>query len=514
MSHLGYAYVQHRLGLRVLPIAAPAVVRSVTRVERLANELAVPAKRAPGPDVLEHLLFALKHEGTDLQVLAAACGHLEPAALLAQLRAKPAGQYIRKLCAIWEHTTGRQLEDLPAGMAGTAAPLFDPNLYITAESAKRDRRWGVAFNGLGDWDFCPSVRRTPALEALLKSDLLGQVRAFLSDVPSGQLERALAWAYLDETRSTYEIEGERPASNKAEAFAALLRKAHARQALDEGHWVELQNATVTNPFAREASFRTYQNHLSDGAPGARGVTYMPPPPEMVQPLMAGIARLANLESGPEIDPLVRAALVSFGLVFVHPFGDGNGRLSRYLAHYALCQSGALPNGAILPLSAAMRRNELAYLRALQSFSTPARELWQVLWLDADDFNFKFLGEPCIYRYWDATACVTFLCEMALEALRKDLREEVAFLACYDETVRRVSERFDVAGSTLSKLIRMAYQNGGVLSRNRRKQFAHLVEPDAFDFIEAQVRGVIRQLEVPGASPSAGSAPPRHRPTDR
>ncbi|MGH8210397.1 MAG: Fic family protein, partial [Steroidobacteraceae bacterium] len=185
---------------------------------------------------------------------------------------------------------------------------------------------------------------------------------------------------------------------------------------------------------------------------------------------------------------------------------GNGRLSRYLAHYALCQSGRLPNGAILPLSAAMRRNELAYLRALQSFSTPSRALWQVQWIDAEDFNFKFLGEPCIYRYWEATACVTFLCEMALEALRKDLREEVAFLACYDETVRRVNERFDLAGSTLSKLIRMAHQSGGVLSKNRRNQFAHLVEPEALDFIEAQVRELIRQLEIhPAAPPPRGSA---------
>jgi len=219
-------------------------------------------------------------------------------------------------------------------------------------------------------------------------------------------------------------------------------------------------------------------------------------------LIASIARLANLETGEGIDPLVRAALVSFGFVFVHPFGDGNGRLSRYLAHYALCQSGGLPNGAILPLSAAMRRNELAYLRALQSFSVPVRALWQVHWIDAGDFNFQFLGEPCVYRYWDATACVTFLCEMALEALRKDLREEVAFLASYDQTVRQVNERFDLAGSTLSKLIRMAYQNGGVLSKNRRKQFAHLVEPKALDFIEAQVREVIRQVEVP-AGPAPG-----------
>jgi Fic/DOC family len=504
MTTLGYAYVHERLGLRVLPVAAPAVIRSVTRMERFANELAVPAKRAPGADVIEHLLFALKHEGTDLQVLAAACPHLEPAALLSQLRAAPAGQYIRKLCAIWEQTTRRRLEDLPAGVAGSVALLFDPEFYLTIDQAKRDKRWGVAFNGLGDWDFCPSVRRTPALEALLKADLLGQVRAFLNAVPPGQLERALAWAYLDETRSSYEIEGERPAINKAEAFAALLRGAHERQVLSEEHWVELQNATVTNPLAQEASFRTYQNHLSNGVPGARGVTYLPPPPEMIHSLIASIARLANLETGTGLDPLVRAALVSFGFVFTHPFGDGNGRLSRYLAHYALCQSGGLPNGSILPLSAAMRRNELAYLKALQSFSTPARALWQVQWIDAEDFDFSFLGEPCIYRYWDATACVTFLCEMALEALRKDLRDEVTYLACYDEIVRRVNDRYDLAGSTLSKLIRMAYQNGGVLSKNRRKQFVHLVGLEALEFIEAQVRELLQQLELTTAPPGSSA----------
>ena len=252
MTVIGYAYVQDRLKLPLPPVAFPALIRSVTRVERLAGELAVPAKRAPGEDVIEHLLFALKHEGTDLQVLAAACAHLEPAALLAQLRAAPAGQYIRKLCAIWEAITGQLLEDLPAGISGSVALLFDPTLYVTAEGANRDKRWGVAFNGLGDWDFCPSVRRTPQLEALLKADPLVQVREFLDTVPPAQLERALAWAYLDETRSTFEIEGERPAGNKQDAFAALLRQAHARQTLDEEHWVELQNATVTSKLAQEA----------------------------------------------------------------------------------------------------------------------------------------------------------------------------------------------------------------------------------------------------------------------
>ena len=76
-------------------------------------------------------------KSSDLQVLAAACAHL---------RAAPAGQYIRKLCAIWEAITGQLLEGLPAGISGSVALLFDPTLYVTVERTNRDKRWGVAFN--------------------------------------------------------------------------------------------------------------------------------------------------------------------------------------------------------------------------------------------------------------------------------------------------------------------------------------------------------------------------------
>jgi len=79
--------------------------------------------------------------------------------------------------------------------------------------------------------------------------------------------------------------------------------------------------------------------------------------------------------------------------------------------------------------------------------------------------------------------------MAEETLRQDLQGEVEFLHCYDAVLRETDERFDIPGSTLSKLIRMAYQQGGLLSKNRRKQFSTR-SPEAFDFIGAQCSGAI------------------------
>lgn len=493
MPTVGYAWLREQLHLGTLPVARPAVVRPVTRIQPMGEELSIPSRAAPGHGIIEHLLFALKHEGTDLAQLAAICPRVPGGDLLAALRAQPAGGYLRKLCYLWERFTGQRLEDLPPEVGGTAYPLFDPDKYLTVPGT-RDLRWRIDFNGLGDFDHCPTVRLTPEIQQWLARDPLGDAMDYLKSFAPTQLERVLGWAYLSETRSSYALEGEAPGGNKAEAFAELLRHAHVPHDLTEEYLTALQNVVMSNAFSREASFRTRQNYLTNSVPGAAGVTYVPPPQDEVLSLMAGMDRLANGKLCPGLPPLVRATLVSFGFVFVHPFLDGNGRLSRFLAHYTLCQSGALPNGHILPLSIAMKRNEVDYLAALTSFSKPARELWSVTWIDGDDFQFEFRGHPAIYRYWDATDSVRFMYRMAEETLRNDLQGEAEFLVAYDATMRAVDERFDVPGSTLSKLIRMAWSNGGAISQNRRRQFEGRVQPEVLDLIEATLRDQRRSVE--------------------
>jgi len=498
MEEVGYEFVRQALGLGVFPMTRPAVVRPVTRIQPLAGELAVPAQVAPrSDDVVDHLLFALKHEGTELQVIAAACARIAPSRLLDALRTTPTGGYLRKLCYLWEHFNQRELEGLPADVGGIAVPLFDPALYLVSKAVQRDRKWRVDFNGLGNWRFCPSVRKTPEIDALLDERIVQRVESFLDRMDPGLLDRALTWAYLDETRSSYEIEREPPSEDKAAAFVSLLRQAHDRRPLDEDYFVELQNATVSNPLLRASGFRHEQNHLKGPATGAPGVTYVPPPPHLLDTMMDGLMQAADAAPQQQagIDPLVRAALVSFGFVFAHPFMDGNGRLSRFLVHYTLCQTGALERGHILPISAAMKRHEIDYLAALQSFSKPARQLWGVTWIDADRYVFEPRFDPRIYIYWDATPCVEFTLRMAKIALEQDLAREVEFLAGYDKVMKDVDRRFDLVGSTLSTLVLSCHQNGGVLSRHRRKQFGSTVPADAFDFIEQSVRKHIARSQA-------------------
>lgn len=85
----------------------------------------------------------------------------------------------------------------------------------------------------------------------------------------------------------------------------------------------------------------------------------------------------------------------------------------------------------------------------------ARELWSVQWIDSDEFNFEFKGHGSIHRFWDATPCVEFMYKIAEETLRHDLQGEVEFLHRYEAVLREADARFDIPGSTLSQLVRMA-----------------------------------------------------------
>ena len=481
MSQLGYAYLHHSLRLSAFEPGRPARTASVTRVTHTPDALLIPAHVAPmSPDPLDHLLFALKHEGVNLQILAQALRTLPAVTMIDAIKASPSGVYVRVACFLWEHFNAQVLEDLPT-IAGPTVNLFDPSKYLTGP-ASRNARWRVNFNGLGTLQFCVAVERTPVIEALLALDIMGSAEKFLSQLGSAAADRAMSWAYLHETESSFAIERAKPSANKAEAFVDLLKQAHQARPLDEDYLVELQNAAMTNPLDKAVAYRHQQNWLRGPLRGAAGITYVPPPPERVPSLMNGLLDFANTAPN-KIDPLVTAAITSFAFVFIHPFMDGNGRLSRFLFHHALCQSGRMGNGLLLPVSVAMKRNEAAYLKALQSFSVPARKRWDIRWMGDDDYDMRFLSDDTLYRYWDATPCVEFGLEMARQALDHDLKEEAAFLAKFDYIFKTIDVRFDVRSNDLTTLVLSCLQNNGKVTVNRRKKFELTVPPAVFDAIE-------------------------------
>jgi len=98
--------------------------------------------------------------------------------------------------------------------------------------------------------------------------------------------------------------------------------------------------------------------------GTREVRYLPPPPEWVPELMARFAEDIALWVKDQPGPIA-AALAHFGLISIHPFEDGNGRVARLLADLILSLTGSSADGMI-SVSGIIRGRLDAYYGALRA----------------------------------------------------------------------------------------------------------------------------------------------------
>ncbi|MDP1692067.1 MAG: hypothetical protein Q8L49_09010 [Burkholderiaceae bacterium] len=157
--------------------------------------------------LVSQLTFALKREWLNLSVLGALFDHQEALqAVQNWLDDKPSSKYSRMAGHLAEWLTGHEFAcKLPPGTP--RAPLLDPQAHITGPTVP-DTKFGVTHNLVGSPAFSPLIRRTESLDALLAEDLGAKIAVALDSLEPEMLARAVAFLYLSETRSTYNIEDE------------------------------------------------------------------------------------------------------------------------------------------------------------------------------------------------------------------------------------------------------------------------------------------------------------------
>jgi len=440
--------------------------------------------------LLSQVLFSLKHEPINLYTLALALRNTPSKDITQAVNEKPNSALIRKAALLWEHVNQSDI-DPSDGVSSKYIDFFDQDKYITG-SDKKHQKWRINFNGIGDLNWCPTILRTDELTTHLENDILKEVESFKESIDKRLLHRAIQWTYLSETKGSFEIENENPSNQKKEAFSQVIKKSQQGVFIDEDYLCSIQREVITSPYEQEFSYRHKQNRLES----KNGyITYLPPPPEQVERLMQSIESLAN--EATTIEPLCLATALSFGLVYVHPFMDGNGRISRFLTHYALSKYMPGNDGMILPISMAMKNNESEYLDALESFSLPAANLFESTRIDHEQFDFKWHSNSDIFfMYPDMTSQAIFMHKMAEHALNEDIKNEVDHLIIFDKIYAKTNEEFDIRNNELSKLITIALDDNpkGIISKGKRKKYLHQVPEEVFDFIEKTTIDELLKLE--------------------
>lgn len=271
-------------------------------------------------DLLENLEFALKYDGINLEIIKAFFEKIEKSHVVEYIKRQPTGIYSRKIWYLYEFLMDAKLP-LNDCQRIKYVDLLNPKIYFTTPGTKSSRH-AINDNLLGNNTFCPFVRRTVALESYIELQLDKKVKTLLDKYDPHLVTRACNYLYTKETMSSYQIEKEQPDKNRITRFINLLQKAPSYDSLSKQQLIELQNVIV-DPRFKNIDYRHNQNYVGENInPYHQRIHYISPKPEDISELMQGLLdSLARMMSA-KIHPVIIAATISFGFVFIHPFEDG------------------------------------------------------------------------------------------------------------------------------------------------------------------------------------------------
>ena len=289
-------------------------------------------------------------------------------------------------------------------------------------------------------------------------------------MPAATLWRATAWLYDKETRSSYAIEREAPKPGRAERFVAVLRDAWRAEPMSRALLVRVQNAIVEADYA-ERGERAKQNWVGrTTATFDEEVYLVPPTPAALPALLDAWVELANrlTEADCEAPPVVAAAALSFAFVYLHPFLDGNGRVHRWLVHWALARRGFGPRDVVLPVSAAILHDMGGYHALLERVSEPVRRAARY---ELRPGGLAVLDDHAdLFRHLDLTAHAEALHAWLAQTVDREMPEEVAFLARYDRAVAALRAVRELPDRRERLFLQCVTQNGGRVSKAKRALF--------------------------------------------
>ncbi len=474
---VGYAALIDHYDLKLpLPPRLAAIAERHHPVSTKEWQLFSP-RYSPRGALEGHLEFALKWEGVDLALLAALFRVIKDNEIAALVRSAPTGAYARRLWYLYEWLTDRELEISDPGKV-RAVPVVDSEKQFVIAKGTLSTRHKVIDNLPGTRAFCPMVRRTLVLDRFVGERLDRRAREIVGRTHGDVMTRAAAFLLLNDSKSSFRIEGERPSAQRAERWGRAISEAGSR-ALSIEEFERLQRIVIGDSRFVHLGLRP-----EGGFVGVHDRETQEPIPDHItaraedlRSLVEGVVAYGVRAVPGGVDPVIAAAAIAFGFVYIHPFEDGNGRLHRWLIHHVLATAGYNPPGVVFPVSAAILRQMMEYRTVLESYSRPLLDF--IDWEATRSGNVQVLNDTAdYYRYFDATAHAEFLYACVQRTIEHDLPSEVAYLEAYDQFSTAVQAMVDMPDRKIELLNRFLRQGKGHLSKRApTSEFAALTDAE-------------------------------------
>lgn len=470
----GYAALIKKYNLKVpLPQTLCGISKKFRKYQQDSWRIFTP-RHKPEDSLHGHLVFALKYEGVNLSILKTLFENIDAEEIVAVIKLQPTGSYSRRIWFLYEWLQETEL-DLPNSRAGNLVTVIDDKLQFPGP-VRVSKRHRIRNNLPGTPAFCPTIRKTIFLNQMLKKNLREQAQICLGSVHPDILMRAAAFMLLKDSKASYAIEGEIPPQTRAERWGNAIGQAGAHP-LSHEEFLRLQELIISDFRFTHFGYRNEGGFVGEH----ERTTGMPIPehisarPQDILSLMDGLIEVDQLLKESNFDPVLAAAIIAFGFVFIHPFEDGNGRIHRYLIHHVLSEKKFTSINIIFPVSAVILERIFEYRRILESYSRP--RLPYIQWRPTNKGNVEVLNETKnLYRYFDATEQAEFLYRCIEETIEKTLPEEVIFLKKYDAMKHFIKNYIDMPDRLANLLIRFLIQEKGILSKRAKlKEFKSLTD---------------------------------------
>ncbi|PWK42823.1 Fic family protein [Pleionea mediterranea] len=507
MQPIGYSYLNRYYKLLLPKLGLEVYIDNTVDTECIRNYGSFKRKLLPRSRKFidcpyEQMISAIKYQGIRLHYFSAIFNNslLKKADFSAFLAKKPNSKYNRVLWFLYEWLTNSKL-DLPDLKSGNYIQLFEEKYYYTLKNGNKNKRTRVINNAIGTQAFCPTVRKTLEVKNLAKIDVYDTAWAKMQTLgdflSSDVIGRSINYLYTKETKSSTEIEHEKPDKKKMQRFLNAIKNAGLFE-LTKEKIIDLQNQIVEDK-ARVTDYRTSEIYVGSTIQRLNfideDVHYVGVLAKYVPEMMEGLLSTHdNLMLDGRVPPLIHAAIISFGEVYIHPMDDGNGRIHRYLIHDVMKQREP-EHKFIIPISAAILKNTAKYDAVLESISKPVMAMleWE---LDTENNNRLIIHNDIdyMYRYPDYTEHVKFTYEMMNSAISDELISEICLLIAFDRIKRYINDIADIPNNKLDKITSIIINAGGKASKQKRAFIEKHIEHDCLPEVEAKSTQLLKEIK--------------------
>ncbi len=449
-----------------------------------------------------HLTFALKHEGVHLEFLARLFAVIPQIEIEQWIQREPSGQYARRACFLYEWLTGRSLAFDGVTVGNYVSALPDEQ-YVTNRRPENCARWRVRNNLPGNVFYCPTIRRTEKIKAVEQFDFRAQLAQLEGDFGTDILLRSAVWLTIKESRASFRIEHEELQADRIRRFAVAMERFIGKE--DDPlspEFLEQIQKEILGGRALRIGVRRSPVFVGETNGFDEFIHYVAPHWDAIPAMLSGLSKFAASTAGQPSLSLIRAGVLSFGFVFLHPMADGNGRISRFLINDTLRRDDVTPDRLVLPVSASIIRsasNLAAYNIALEQYSEPMMQKYrtacgmgaEIVCEDGVRTNFEFTAYADASSFWaypDLTAQCEYLGGVIQETLQIDMRREASELAAHLRLRALVKEIVEAPDNEIDRIIRSVQDNGRTPTGKLKREYPIFTDDALFEEVANAVLG--------------------------